>query len=58
MSGIGDMDYTVLVNKGSASAAEIFAGALQDYKIADVLGTTTFVKVSDKFIKNLAILAF
>ena len=38
------MPLAVLVNESSASASEIFAGAVQDYGIGKIVGTTTYGK--------------
>ena len=39
-----DYPIIILIDENSASAAEIFAGALHDYKIADLVGKHTFGK--------------
>ena len=44
----------VLANENSASASEIFVGAIQDYGIGTIVGTTTFGKGIVQTIYNLS----
>ncbi len=45
VGGIAEgLPLTILIDEGSASASEIFTGAIKDYKLGTLVGTKTFGK--------------
>ncbi|UWF55788.1 S41 family peptidase [Staphylococcus hyicus] len=44
LAHVSELNVSVLVNEGSASASEIFTGAMKDHKIAKIYGSKTFGK--------------
>ncbi len=52
--GATEIPLAILVNSGTASAAEIIAGALKDYKRGVLIGEPTYGKGSVQVIRNLS----
>ncbi len=48
-----DIPLAILVNENSASASEIFAGAVKDHKVGVIVGTVTYGKGVVQTIKDL-----